>query len=352
MKKIFILIPFLYLLWSCGSSEEVGSGFDRKTMLTLYADEFIIPTFAELKQQTAQLNSSIQKLSFQPTLENLTLAQTDWKQTMLVWQKANGFNFGPASDQFGKLDQNIAIFPISPEKIEQFVAKGDTALQNFDRDSRGLMGVEYLLFGDSQAEVIAKLSGTRAAYLRSISADVAKRVASVSDKWAQYRSEFLASTGTDGGSSASLLYNEFVGNFESIKNFKVGLPLGKRPGQTQPEPARVEAFYSGMTSELIKRNFASTLALWEGKNAAGWKTYLENVVGGKELIAATLVQIQATQKAIDALPNDVPFSVLCQEGDKLAENAHTELQKLTRFFKSDMSSLLGIAITYQSGDGD
>jgi uncharacterized protein len=31
---------------------------------------------------------------------------------------------------------------------------------------------------------------------------------------------------------------------------------------------------------------------------------------------------------------------------------HTELQKHTRFFKSDMSSLLGIAITFSSGDGD
>jgi hypothetical protein len=31
---------------------------------------------------------------------------------------------------------------------------------------------------------------------------------------------------------------------------------------------------------------------------------------------------------------------------------HTELQKNTKNFKSEMSSLLGIAITYASGDGD
>mgnify|MGYP007059449494 CR=1 FL=1 len=34
------------------------------------------------------------------------------------------------------------------------------------------------------------------------------------------------------------------------------------------------------------------------------------------------------------------------------ENLHTEMQKLTRFFKSELSSLLGISITYSSGDGD
>jgi hypothetical protein len=32
--------------------------------------------------------------------------------------------------------------------------------------------------------------------------------------------------------------------------------------------------------------------------------------------------------------------------------AFDELQRLTRFLKSELSSLLGISITYSSGDGD
>jgi hypothetical protein len=34
------------------------------------------------------------------------------------------------------------------------------------------------------------------------------------------------------------------------------------------------------------------------------------------------------------------------------DEVHTELLKLTRFYKSDLSSLIGIAVTYSSGDGD
>jgi hypothetical protein len=41
-----------------------------------------------------------------------------------------------------------------------------------------------------------------------------------------------------------------------------------------------------------------------------------------------------------------------QSAPTAATNFHTELQKHTRFFKSDMSSLLGLAITFSSGDGD
>ncbi len=352
MKKVTLLSVIVSLICACGSSSEVGSGFDRKTMLAMYADEFIIPAFTEFNQKATELNTAIRRLSFQPNESNLKNAKAAWVSCYGSWQLAGGFNFGPATDQFGTLEQNIGLYPVNAEKIENFISASDTSLQNFDRDSRGLLAVEYLLYSKDESATIESLSGSRAAYLRSITADVANRVSKVAQGWNNYRETFVSSAGTDGGSSASLLYNNFVGNYEAIKNFKVGLPLGKRPGQQKSEPERVEAYFSGYSTEMMRKNFASIVALWQGKKNTGWKTYLENVTGGAELINATLLQINATQTAMDALPSDVAFAELCRKGDQRAENLHTELQKLTRYFKSDMSSLLGIAITYQSGDGD
>jgi len=40
------------------------------------------------------------------------------------------------------------------------------------------------------------------------------------------------------------------------------------------------------------------------------------------------------------------------QNDLNIEALYHELQIHTRYFKSDMSSLLGITITYSSGDGD
>lgn len=76
------------------------------------------------------------------------------------------------------------------------------------------------------------------------------------------------------------------------------------------------------------------------------------MAGGSELIALTEAQWSKVEDALNAVPTDQPFSVLVANEHPAVDALHTELQKHTRFFKSDMSSLLGIAITFSSGDGD
>jgi predicted lipoprotein len=153
------------------------------------------------------------------------------------------------------------------------------------------------------------------------------------------------------------LYNEFVRSFENIKNYKVGLPAGKRPGQTMPEPLRTEAFYSGYSLEALKEHLNAIRHIYDGNTGGGavtpgFKAYLNSVVGGPELISATEAQWLLVKVALDAVPVDKPLSQLMQEEHLSIDALHTELQKHTRFFKSDLSSLLGIAITFSSSDGD
>jgi hypothetical protein len=70
------------------------------------------------------------------------------------------------------------------------------------------------------------------------------------------------------------------------------------------------------------------------------------------LVTATEAQWLQVKIALSLVPSNLPLSQLMQAGDLNVDALHTELQKQTRFFKSDMSSLLGIAVTFSSGDGD
>ena len=78
---------------------------------------------------------------------------------------------------------------------------------------------------------------------------------------------------------------------------------------------------------------------------------MQKVVGGNELLALTAEQVAVVDAKFNALPNIKLANAITQQF-QLVDDVHTELQKSTRFYKSDMSSLLGIAITYSSGDGD
>ncbi|MGM0546468.1 MAG: imelysin family protein, partial [Bacteroidota bacterium] len=61
-------------------------------------------------------------------------------------------------------------------------------------------------------------------------------------------------------------------------------------------------------------------------------------------------QIDEAQTALDEL-ND-PLSQQIEENNDPVLNAHNELQGLVSLFKADMTSILGITITYQDNDGD
>ncbi len=225
------------------------------------------------------------------------------------------------------------------------------------------MALEYLLFGGievSNQEVYNRIQDKEFAwvYIKECAAQIKIRVDNIVNAWESgYKNTFINNAGTDVGSSTSELYNEFVKSFESIKNFKLELPLGKRPGQTQAEPQLVEAYYSGMTLHFLKLHIQAIENIYFGKgfngeSGIGFKNYVESVTGGPTLVESTINQWDVVKNTLSLIPENEPLSEQVRLNPQPMEQLATELQRHTRFFKSDMSSVLGIAITFSSGDGD
>lgn len=361
---MMLLMAMLVIITSsCEESEnpEVGS-FDRAMMLENMAQNIIIPAYSDLKSKLATLKDNAENFNQNPNLNALNTLRNSWEQAYISWQFVNAYNFGPAGEQGLRrgLIEEVGTFPVSVEKIETAIM-GTPNFKDFNRDARGFLAVEYLIFGleDSPNEIIESFSSEgRKTFLLSAILDIERRVTEVLNSWnGGYGSEFIQNNGTDVGSSTSQLYNEFVKSFESIKNFKLGLPLGKRPGQTQAEPQLVEAYYSGKSLTMIQEHLNAIEKIWyghsrEGQEGLGFREYLESVVGGQALITATELQMAEIKVALAAIPKTTSLSEQIKNSPAPAERLHTELQKHTRFFKSDMSSLLGISITFSSGDGD
>ena len=106
--------------------------------------------------------------------------------------------------------------------------------------------------------------------------------------------------------------------------------------------------------DLIVQHFENTKNIWfglsrSGQEIIGFDAYLEAVVGGPELVAQTKEAISKIDNAIASLPQGPLSDNVDSETLTALRN---ELQDNTANFKSSLSSLLGISITFNSGDGD
>jgi len=363
MKK-YLLIPILLItaISSCKKDKgEEENKFERTEMLKNYADNLIIPAFKDLKSGISELKSATETFTGNVNEANLIALQDKWVNAYTLWQFANAYNFGPAGPKGlnRSLSEEIATYPVSETKIENAISNPN--FTDFNRDARGFLAIEYLVFDldkNNQSILTAFDNQDRKKYLKGAVFNIEKRIDEVLIEWhGSYFNEFLKNNGTDAGSSTSQLYNEFVKSYETIKNFKIELPLGKRPGQTQAEPHLVEAYYSGKSLDFIKTHAKAIEYIYYGKSKngtdrLGFKDYLENVTGGPALVESTLKQWEKVLSSLNAIPTTSSLSDLIKNNPKPVEEFGVELQKHTRFFKSDMSSMLGIAITYSSGDGD
>lgn len=351
-------LVFALFLFSC-KDKNSGSDttFDRKSMLQHYGVNLTRPAFSNLQSDMTALQTAWQAFLISPAEPQLETVKAAWMAAYTRWQSANAYNFGPAGEQglSKTLAEEIGVFPVDFVQIEILIGAGDTTLANPKRETRGFLALEYLLYKQTAGNLLT--SGKHRAYTHALIRHLQNRIDAVVSGWSAYGASFPESDGTEAGSSTSLMYNSFVASYELLKNYKVALPAGKQAGQTQPEPERVEAYYSGASLPMLKAHFAALERLYrgigaDGQDGPGLEEYVKSVTGGTSLATSIDAQLQNVRLALNAVPSDKPLSELMAENHPTVDNLHTELQKMTRYFKSDMSSLLGIAITFSSGDGD
>ena len=366
-KKIRILFLSLFIIGftitSCKKKSEknnhINEGdFDRSAMLTDVADLIIIPNFEVLQTEVNELKSAI--VSFNETTDesNLNTVRTAWVDVAMAHQHCSAFGFGPGKLLLRSYSSVLGVFPVNETAVEANITDESFDLSNsFSKDVRGIYTIEYLIYreGLTDDEIIRSFDDDRKNYLLLITNELKSNFDKIVSEWnGSYRSEFISSTGTSAGSSLSLYYNEFVKDYENLKNFKLELPAGLTAGFETPDPTLVEAYYSGISRDLIVEHFKSSTNIWsgttkDGTNIRGFEEYLAILVGGPELAAQTNTAIREIKELI----NDLPIGNLSDNiSDASIEALRDKLQDNTANFKSSLSSILGISITYSSGDGD
>lgn len=346
------------------NDDDMGPGeYDRASMLSNVANNIILPNYQALRTEVNALATAADAFVTARDSAGLVALRDAWLATALEWQHCSAFEFGPA--QTVSLRAQVNTFPTDTATIHANINAGSYDLESAaNLDAKGFPALDFLLHGSGNtiSEIVNLFSQQNYAdYLTAVVTDLHTKITQVVTGWeasgGNYLSDFVASTGTDVGSSTSLLVNQLNMDWELMKNAKIGIPLGKKSlGQILPE--KVEALYSGRSMELAYENILAIRDLFTGTDRSGLDgiglddnlEQLDAQYNGESLSTAIKNGFAEVITAANAVPD--PLSATIQTNPAPVETLHQKIQMQVVLLKADMTSALAILITYQDADGD
>lgn len=344
------------LLVSCGKEDDGPSAvnFDRKAMLTHWADNIILPAVQNQTLQFTELATAAQSFSANPTEAELQLLKTEFRKSYLAFERAKIFEFGPAADVSFRASANT--FPVDTAQVKSNISSGSYNLSAASNiDARGFPALDYLLY--KKGDELVQNSSYRT-YLIVVVENLQDLAEGIETAWDSYRQEFINASGTDIGSSLGMMVNAINKDYELVKNAKIGFPAGKKT-LGQPYPHTAEAYFSGISLELAIANVEAIHNLYLGRSFDGnsfgpsLDAYLREVqveTADQPLDEAIDDQFRESLDALMAVP--APFSEAVVHHQTEVDKAYLAIQKNVVLLKTDMPSALGVLITYQDNDGD
>lgn len=356
-----LLVLFLFSACSNSTSSEDQANFDRSEMLSNYGNNIIIPAFENMQAATNKLQSAAENFENERTLSHLDTLQSALENTRLAWQGVSPFQFGPAKSIL--LRASLNTYPTDTGKISDNISSGDYSFDTIDsRDAAGLPALGYLLHGvgNTNEEILTMYTAdseaeNRMTYLLDNISFIKEQVDTATNEWqasgGDYIDMFLSdeNAGTDVGSSLGMLINSYVLHYERfLRDGKVGIPAGVRSAGVA-RPTSTEAYYGGYSLELAIANLEQIERIFTGADGPGLNDNIE-ALDAKDLSDEIQTQIDEAQSALEQLNN--PLSQQIEENNDPVLTSFEELQQIITLLKADMTSVLGITITYQDNDGD
>mgnify|MGYP000200228035 FL=1 len=340
--------------------------FDRAEMLSNVCDNYILPAYQNFSNKNIALNQAALYFSSNPTLESFEAMKSEWVNALVAWQKVSFLDFGPAD--YYTLKNQVNIYPVDTNIIDENIALGSYDLNlASNNDAKGFQALDFLLNQpglNEDGHVTYFTNNTNANdYLLALTANLVELSQNVNDEWVNtYNLNFKDNNSSNAqGSSVSNLVNGLCSYYETyIRKGKIGLPLGVFNGFTQEEmPKLVECYYYGSSLPFARAaiegmsKFINGVHFNSTENRLGLDDYMDFVGATHNNNPLADVILNQFEKIIERLSllND-PLSNEILVNKPAVEDAYSELQRLVPFMKVDMTSALGVLITYQDNDGD
>ena len=348
---------------SSSSDNSESQTFDRKALLTNWANNIIIPLYDNFNTNLNLLSDEVTKFNETPNLDNLKLVREKWLDAYKSWQHVEMFNLGKAEETYFQSKMNV--YPSDKERIERNLTNETYNLDNpNNNDAQGFPALDYMLYGsdESDEKIVDKYLLENKKYNTYLSSLIDKMVSNTSvvvNDWNQNKDTYINSTENTSTSSINKITNDFIYYYEKLfRANKIGIPAGVFSGSKLPD--RVEGYYSKIYSKDLALEAMSAIENFfvgkkynseeKGESLESYLNFLNSEKNGTSLSESITDQFKVAKETIDKLNND--FASQVNEDNNKMLVAYDEIQKGVVFMKTDMLQSLSISVDYVDADGD
>ena len=380
MRKIILLSLLSLFVVSCSSDKSSnkdndGGGtvvdnnsFNRKAMLTHWANDIIIPSFEAYDNSVKELNNKVNAFNNDVNNANLIALRQALTDTYMQWQTVAFYEVGPAITNNLRAFTNT--YPTNVKNIQENINSGDYRLTSYSQTTQqGLPAMDYLINGIAQEDdaIVSVYKGEGGTKNRKYLVDVANRLKELSNhvitNWkGSYKNTFINNNGSSSTASVDLIANAYMLYYEKyMRNGKVRFPSGATLGN-DVFPNKVESLYNPELSlPLLVKSLEAMQNFFNGKlnssqsEGLGFKQYLDkyNEVKKGDDIAAKINKIfdNSIAKAKEMEDKNTLYNLLETNKEEVVQ-LHDIIHSNVINLKTDMFQALNIQVTYVDGDGD
>lgn len=295
------------MLAACNDSVTAPVPSAPTSLVSSIVENVYLPTFDSLNARAARLSSALDALKASPTPVNLSAAQSAWRETREMYERNEGFAFGPLITS--EYDPNMDSWPIDRTGIDALVS-GIASITREEIDGedgtlKGFHGIEYILLGDNGSTTSASLTAGQLAYLSATGQALAAVAFALDEAWSPSGGNFAgqltsAGDGTSVYASVGAALQEIVSGLieptDEVPNSKIALPLSS--GDTYFE----ESAFSDNTLNDLKNDLHGAYAAYTG-SFSGDANGISVLVAGQSpsLDQQVRAQFTAAFAALDAV---------------------------------------------------
>lgn len=356
----------------------------RLDFLGSVGNGFIVPTYAEMETESAELARRAAVLCNQPSPTSLQDAQEQWRRVMGLWLESELVNFVPGINQFrhtaiiSRIDVPWRVAHADVEAIEQRIAGiepiGAEQASSWRTQEIGLKGIEYLLFGgmDTGGTILAgydraETAGVRRCdYLHAVAVHLNDNVKAIHDIWRPGGDNFVGDWNSPGDGNPSYrfvqdavdeLINRMQFALEDLVHSRLGGHSSLKRETRQWVEGRPESWRSGNSIANIRHRLEAAEMIYLGidrvadHDGFGIDEYLQRT-GEANLASRIRSQFDASFDAVGDIPETLREAVEDQQSLGTVNEAERVTRDLLVLIKRDMGEHLGVFFGFNDADGD